>query len=89
MARNSRSNTISKNSRSKKATTIAITQDVFDQAERTLQLLVSKKVKIEEARIIANLLKVKINKMELELDHAKLTGRLKSGSPYLPNFIRS
>jgi hypothetical protein len=38
--------------------------------------------------VIANLLKTKINKMELELDHAKLTGRLKTGSPNLPNFVR-
>jgi len=48
----------------------------------------SKKIKVEEARVIANLLKTKINKMELELDHAKLTGRLKTGSPNLPNFVR-
>ncbi len=69
--------------------TKGVIEDVFDQAEAALSLLVRRKIKVEEARVIANLLKVKVTKMELELTHAKLTDRLRSNSPYLPNFIRS
>lgn len=46
-------------------------------------------IPVEEARAAGNMLKQAVKVVELELEHARLTGRIKDGSKGLPGFERT
>ena len=45
-------------------------------------------VPVEQARAASNILKQAVKVVELELEHARITGRIKDGCKKLPGFER-
>ena len=62
---------------------------VYADAARALRRLDDGELTPEDARARAALMSRQVAQVRLELDHAKLSHRIKEGSPELPGFLRT
>jgi len=65
------------------------TKDIYDRAVETFDKLDSGKIDVDDAKARASILRPAVAQTKLELEHAKLTGRLAPGSASLPGFVRT
>ena len=64
-------------------------RNVYDRAEATLDALDAGAIDVEQARAKVGAIRVMSAHVKVELEHAKLTGRLAPGSADLPGFRRT
>lgn len=62
--------------------------DLLEEIQTLFDELRSGTVDVENARVLGNLLKQGVKVVEIEVSHARMTGRLKDGSKAVPGFRR-